>query len=240
MSEQIKYPKVLLCAPQHESKMYCWDKWYERVSSLTYPNYDIFIADNSDTMDNMRYMNTFEGVTAAYTKNRKKGFLELKNDSHKMCVDYAKKHKYDYIFHLETDVFPPIDVIERLMARRRPIIAGVYDLFFGKRRRPMLQMLDESDRTKKAHRDAPFVYSDEITFLNGKVNQVYHAGLGCILIHRDIFNVVNFRVIRGVDMHTDTYFANDCFQYHRDIFVDTTIMCDHYNLTWLSKKGDIS
>lgn len=239
MQSKHECPRVLLCAPQHESKMYCWEAWHERITSLTYPNYDILIADNSETMDNVYYMNEFEKVKAIYTKNRRKGLLSHINDSHKACVDYARQKKYDYIFHLETDVFPPLDVIERLLARRRPICAGVYDIFFGKSRRPMVQLIEDSDRTIHAHRDAPFIYNDEILFFDNTVKQVYHAGLGCILIHCDMFNTITFRVQKGSNFHTDTWFANDCYYYHRDIYVDTTVLCDHYNQTWLSKKDEL-
>lgn len=234
-----KYPKVLLCAPQHESKMYCWDAWHERITSLTYPNYDILICDNSDTFDNINLMSEYDRVKVLYTPDKKKGLLSRINDSHKQCADYAIKKGYDYIFHLETDVFPPLDVIERLMARKRVACAGVYDIFFGKRRKAMVQMKEGIDRTNHAYNVVEFLEHDEPRFFDGTVKEVYHAGLGCILIHRDVFNVIKFRVVKGIDFHTDTWFANDCFIYDKDIYVDTTVMCDHYNQTWLSKKDEL-
>lgn len=235
MDQEI-YPRVLICAPQHSSKMYCWDAWYERVDSLTYPNFDIFLADNSQTKANVDYLNTFERVTAVYTPDRKKGIHDRMNESHKQCVEYAKKHKYTWIFHLETDVFPPLDVIERLMSRNRPIIAGTYDIDFGKRRKAMVQNKEAVPRTITKFTSIDYYEHEDPLFFDGKVKEVFHAGLGCILIHCDIFKFIKFRVIKDIDLHTDTIFASDCYQRHKDIFVDTTVQCEHYNQEWLSKK----
>ncbi len=242
--ENYRLPKILLCAPQHESKMYCWKEWHERIISLTYPNFDIYIADNSDTMENVNYMNTFERVKAVYTPIRKSvrksnDIYARINDSHKQCVDYAKKHKYEWVFHLETDVLPPLDVIERLLARKRPIIAGNYDIFFGKNRRAMIQLKEGTDRTIRGFGVHGFVDELEPLFFNGKVNTVFHAGLGCILIHMDVFRAITFRTVKGLTAHTDTLFANDCYQLNKQIVVDTTVMCDHLNQSWLSIKDKL-
>jgi hypothetical protein len=228
-----KLPRVLLCAPQHESKMYCFDKWYERIISLTYSNYDIFIADNSPNKENTDYLNSFEGVTAVFTKDRGLGLMEHINDSHQQCADYALDNKYDYIFHLETDVFPPLDVIERLLVSNRMIVSGSYDIFFGKRRKGMIQMSEGYDRTVKSG-GAPYIEHNEPAFFNGTIQQIYHAGIGCILIHTDILKAIKFRVVEGTNYHSDTWFANDCYSYHFDVFNDSTIQCEHYNQTWLA------
>lgn len=242
--EKHSYPKVLICAPQHESKMYCWEQWHKRATSLTYPNYDIYLADNSDTMDNVLLMNKYQGIKAAYTPKRKgvsknQDFYSRVNDSHKQCIDYAIKHKYDWVLHLETDVIPPFDVIERLLARKRPIIAGTYDIFFGKSRRAMVQLKEGTDRTIRGYGFHDFADENEPLFFDGTVKTVFHAGLGCILIHLDIFRALTFRTVKGITAHTDTLFANDCYQLKKEIVVDTTVMCDHINQSWLSQKDKL-
>lgn len=233
---EVLYPKVLLCCPQHESKMYCWGAWHERLMSLTYPNFNIFIADNSPTMENVNYMNTFERVKAVYTPDRKKGILSRINDSHKQCADFALANGYTWIFHLESDVFPPLDVIERLMSRKKLICSGTYDIFFGERRKAMIQTKEGLPRTIHGFNVVDFLEHNEPSFYNGKLQEVFHAGLGCILIHTSTFKSIKFRVQKGVDFHTDTLFANDCYQFDKDIFVDTTVQCEHFNQTWLAKK----
>ena len=102
------FPKILIAAPQHESKNYCWDVWAERVNSLTYPNYDVFISDNSPTKDNLKIIKS-KGFNVKHTPSNKKGLLHTINDSHNACRNYALTNNYEYILHLETDIIPPFE-----------------------------------------------------------------------------------------------------------------------------------
>lgn len=235
----MKYPKVLVAGPTSESKMYCWEEWYNNVMLFTYPNFSVFIADNSKTSENTDYLNSFDGVTAVWTEDRGEGFLELVNDSELQIRDYAIKNKFDYILHLETDVIPPYDIIERLMVHQRPICAAVYDIFFGSKRKPMIQMKEGYERTLKGYNVVDFCEEEEPCYYDGKVREVFHAGLGCILLHIDIVKLIPFRVDKTFDMHTDTWFASDCFQADKDIYIDTDVQCEHRNINWLSKIDKI-
>ena len=235
--KQILMPKVLICAPQHESKNYAWESWIENVRNFTYPKdrLEIFIADNSISNDNVKFLKS-QGIKAIHTKKNPKGLLSTINDSHEQCRQYALKNGFDFMLHLETDVIPPIDVIERLMNNNKKVCAGMYDLFYGSERRPMIQLDEQYDRTIREYRNPEFVTVDEPLFFNGKVNQVYHAGLGCVLIHKSVLEQVEFRVDEQYDMHTDTWFANDCYLLNINIYADTTVQCEHLNSTWLGKK----
>ena len=42
--------------------------------------------------------------------------------SHETIRQKALKGNYDYLLHLESDVFPPIDIIERLLEKKKKII----------------------------------------------------------------------------------------------------------------------
>lgn len=232
-------PKVLVCAPQHESKNYCFVQWLERVRSFTYPNYDIFLADNSETTDNYKYIIDL-GVKCEYIKKNDKGLLFTINDAHNACREYAIRHNYDYILHLETDVFPPLDVIERLMNHKRRVCSGLYDIFYGKSRKLMVQIDEQYSRNVRGFRSVRFIEEGEVNFFDGTVKRVYHAGIGCILIERDVFKKIPFRVVAKADYHSDTWFANDCMQNNIPIYVDTMVQCQHYNTTWLSVKGLIN
>ena len=122
------------------------------------------------------------------------------------------------------------------MCRKRPIIAGLYDIEFGSNRKAMAQSKEAVNRSMNKFAAIDYVSHEEPLFFDGKVKEVFHAGLGCILIHVDIFKSIKFRTIEGIDFHSDTIFASDCYQLNKDIFVDTTVMCDHFNQEWLSKK----
>lgn len=235
--EEIKFPKILITAPQHESKMYAFDAWFSNIKNFTYPKdkIEIFLADNSKTDKNTKYLIS-KGITAVHTPQNKKGLYHTINDSHEACRQYAIDNGFDYMLHLETDVIPPIDVIERLLNNNRKVVTGTYDIFFGTKRKAMIQLDEKFDRNISAYRTMEFVQNAEPVFFNGKTQNIYHAGLGCALIHRSIFEMLPFRYVDGYNMHTDTWFANDCYLLNTNIYADTTVQCKHYNQTWLGVK----
>jgi hypothetical protein len=237
MSE-IKFPKVLVAAPQHDSKSYCWDTWRDRVKSLTYPNYDVFLAENSDT-DEFHNKIKEDGFISKREGYHLSSVLGRTTHAHEACRKYALDNGYDYMLHLETDVIPPFDVIERLLSSKKHVISGVYDIFHGKSRKSMVQLNEGYDRSVGAYRTVPFVEHEEPLFFDGTVKQVYHAGIGCTLIDRYTLNRIPFRYDDKHIFHADTWFANDCFQKDIPVFVDTLITCQHLNSTWLDVADEL-
>lgn len=233
------FPKVLLAAPQHDSKKYCWDIWKERVKSLTYPNYDIFIAENSESDDFAKEIAEDESFTVKRVGHDIESVLKRTTKAHEACRLYAINNEYDFLFHLETDVIPPLDVIERLLASKKQVVSGIYDIHHGKMRKAMVQMSEPLDRSCGAYRCVPFIDHEEPLFFDGTVKQVYHAGIGCILISKYVFEKVPFRVDLNDIFHADTWFANDCFHKDIPIFADTTVQCKHLNGTWLDQMDEI-
>jgi hypothetical protein len=236
---ELKFPKILIAAPQHDSKKYCWEQWKERVENLTYPNYDVYLAENSETPDFYNEIKETTDFKCERVGQNFKGVLERTTRAHEACRLYALNNGYDYLLHLETDVFPPFDVIERLLWSGHKVISGVYDIFHGKTRKAMVQLSEPLDRSVGAYRTVPFVEHEEPLFFDGTVKQVYHAGIGCILINKSVLEKIPFRYSKDNIFHADTWFANDCFQRDISIFVDTKVMCKHINQTWLDAADEI-
>jgi hypothetical protein len=232
------FPKVLVTSPQHDSKKYCWDVWKKNVKNLTYPNYDVFLADNSSTGEFYKEIKS-EGFYSTRVGYKIDSVLERTTKAHESCRLFAIKNNYDYILHLETDVVPPIDVIENLLTHKKKIVSATYDIFQGKKRKSMIQVNENYDRTIRAYRSVPFIEHEEPLFFDGTLKQVYHAGLGCILINISVLDKISFRYEKNNIFHADTWFANDCFYNDTPIFVDTTINCKHYNGTWLGEADEL-
>lgn len=231
-------PRVLVAAPQHESKNYCWEEWADRVKNLTYPNYEVFLADNSPDKSNMKMIQQY-GFDSQWSPKHKNGLIARINEGHEACRKKAISGKFDYMLHLETDVIPPYDVIERLMNHKREVCSGLYDIFYGERRKLMVQIAEKTDRSIRDFRTTQFLLEEEVDFFNGGVQQVYHAGIGCALIRRDILEKIPFRVTKGNHAHSDTWFAHDLFQHKIPMYVDTTVQCKHLNFTWLEVIDEI-
>jgi len=230
----MEFPKILVCAPQHQSKDYCFDEWADRVNSLTYPNYDVLLADNSPTKDYISKIES-QGFMSAYITPDSRSVYHTMAKAHNACREYAIKNDYDYILHLETDVFPPLDVIERLVHHKKLIIGATYDILHGDERKLMIQT-DEGNHKFVQYRQLEYLEESECEFMDGTVKQVFHAGLGCILISTEVLKNIEFYYVEGTTLHPDTAFAMTCLQRNAPIYVDTDIYCEHKNGVWIENS----
>lgn len=229
----MEFPKVLVCSPQHESKDYCFDEWVERVKNLTYPNYEVLLADNSETREYCKKIES-HGIKTIYIRDKGKGIINKMAEAHESCRKYALRNNFDYMLHLETDVIPPFDVIERLMSHKKNVISATYDIMQGKERKAMIMIDEKSHRFVRGYRTNKYIEQEEPLFFDGKVKRVFHAGIGCILIKSNVLEKFEFRSVKELDYHPDSHFANDLYQQNISIYVDPTINCKHLNSTWLT------
>lgn len=244
----MKLPKVLVCAPTASSKNYCFNEWLENVMNFNYPNFDIRLFDNTykDGGEFTQYMNnTFEkkygkGNNKFYAFNSAK-INNIQDDaigsvisrmamSHNDCREYAIKYGYQSMLHLETDVFPPLNVIEQLLVQNKKIIGGIYDRDEGKWRKAMLQKHIYSSPVNI--NSINFEATEDAYFIDGTIKQVSSVGLGCVLINSSVFKNIPFRFVEGQGNHPDSYFSEDCFKKGYKIYADTSVYCKHDNKAW--------
>jgi hypothetical protein len=79
---------------------------------------------------------------------------------------------------------------------------------------------------------ANFDIYDDADFVDGTVKQVFHLGLGCVLIRRDVLEKIKFRYVPGVEVFPDSYFAEDCYRNKINIWAHTGLICEHRNQDW--------
>lgn len=221
--------RVLVCGPQSDVKKYCFDEWAENVKNFTYPHFDVFIADNSLTKDFSEEIKQkgFKCINITDDSNRDSVLKRLAT-SHELCRQYAIRNNYDYMLHLETDVFPPIDVIEKLMFERKGIIGALYQLSDDSARMPMLNTISSDIED---YRVATYgKYNNYL--IKGKPVKTLSAGLGCVLIRRDVFTRFGFRHIEGAKWFPDVVFINDLYSKKKPYYAHTGIICKHKNSNW--------
>jgi hypothetical protein len=238
-----EFPRVLVSAPQAVAKKYCFERFIDNVMQFTYPNFDVKLFDNTD--DNgmfTSYMNNYveknHGKNARFEALNTVLMHKLKTDSviermarsHNDCRDFTLRLKYDYLLHLETDLFPPKDIIELLITQTKPIISALYYVDNGIYRKPMIQRSIKLAPNFLSSKN--FLANEDLCFCDGTVKKVAHAGLGCILIHKLVLEKVKFRHINGLNNHPDTYFAEDCAKERIPIMLDTSIVIEHENSPW--------
>jgi ubiquinone/menaquinone biosynthesis C-methylase UbiE len=108
------HPKILVACPTHEVKSYAMSAWVERAKSLTYPNLEFLLVDNSNTPEPLahwgnivplKHINPPNGVNARINA----GMEEIRR--HFLAGDCSRW------FNMEIDTIPdPDDVIERMLS----------------------------------------------------------------------------------------------------------------------------
>jgi hypothetical protein len=239
------FKKVLVACPTAAAKNYCFEEWLENVMGFTYPNFDIRMFDNTeDNGTNATYLNnTFKHYHGknndkflaenilAKNKIKNNSVIERMTHSHNECRTYALKNDYDFLLHLESDVFPPKDVIERLMFHQKNVVGGLYFTDEGIYRLAMVMEHLELE-PKRIESIITSFCGGEIRLFDGQIKEVAHIGLGCILISRKVMERIPFRFDRKRNYHPDTYFHEDLKMQKIPTHLDTSLVCRHENRAW--------
>lgn len=230
--EKLQSEKVFIGTPTSDKKNYCLDIWLDRVDSLTYKNKELFIADNSETRDNVK-MFAKRGINCEHIRPKNKPVVQYVWESQEFLRRYFLKTKATWYLNLESDVIPPTFIIEQLLSHQKAIVAAPYFIGYGENS-GLGVILREGigGDIISTHKLEP---PEDINFLDGKLKPVYHAGIGCILIHRSVMEKIPFRYEKGIFHYPDTYFAMDCNAKGYSIFLDTSILCEHHNSYYLDK-----
>lgn len=116
--EKLQRPnKVLVTCPTYDGKAYCFDEWVKMAKSLTYPNYDIFVVDNSKTEDFYnKYKDQIPMKHLDFSDH-----LKGNDGMYRVCRSMAEVQRYflagnyTHWMNIEADTIPPPNVIEKLM-----------------------------------------------------------------------------------------------------------------------------
>lgn len=243
-----EFPKILVCAPTASAKNYCFAEWVENVMNFTYPDFGVRLYDNTqDNGKNAHFLNHFvaekygsivgfnekffaENSLLKNTIYDKDSVIERMAASHNDCRDTLLMNNYQFMLHLETDVFPQHNIIEQLLFSRKSVVGALYCRDEGKFRKLMIQ--SRVYRGFNSFTSMNLEPNDEVNFINGGLREVASVGLGCVLIERNVLKKIKFRFEKGVNNHPDTYFSEDCFRNGIKIFANTSLIARHENKAW--------
>jgi len=212
-------PKILVGCPTSFHKKYCLEEYAKAVKSLTYPNYDILLIDNSK--DN-NYFNKLKSLNLPVIKGSYfEGALNRIIASRNLLREYTLKNNYDYLFSLEQDVIPPKDILEKLLQHKKRIISAIYFNYITKNNETRILPVIWT------RMDSKLRYILKPSELNKEVLQIAIAGLGCLLIHKTVLNKIKFRYEKNEDAFDDVYFALDCKKNNIPIYADTNLVVKH-------------
>jgi hypothetical protein len=241
------FPKILVASPTASAKNYCFKEWLDNVMQFTYPNYEVRLFDNTDDGGKFtQYMNDYYKEnygdndkfmainTLSLHKIKSDSVIEKMSYSHNDCRDYCLENGYDYLFHLESDLFPQKNIIEELYLGIKPVIGALYYVDNGSFRKPMIQRSINvgEDRMILHIISQQFLAGEDLCFCDGNTKRVAHIGLGCVLISKFVLQKIKFRFVKGMNSHPDSYFAEDCMKQNIPIFIDTSLVVRHENQAW--------
>jgi len=233
-----RMPSVLVGCPTYEGYRYCLKTYADRVTSLSYPQYDVVLADNSQGNDYAHEIKLqgLEVIRGRHLKNVYERIVESRN----LLREKMLKGKYDYFLSLEQDVIPPIDIIERLIRHHKDVASGIYYKLYGVKVRGK----DGVVRDKKTLLPLVFTFSNEKDKMcvcypkdveGDHFFKIRACGLGCALISRRVLEKVKFRYDPSKSTFDDFLFCSDVIDQGFDIYADTSVKCKHLFL----EKGNV-
>ncbi len=236
-------PRILVGCPTSEVKAYALPKYLDGLQSLTYPDMDILIEDNSQGEN---YFHTLKEIAQTWNeKNPSKRFHVLRNGpwlpkardrivrGRNALREYAIEKGYDYFFSLEQDVIPPAHAIERLLENNKPIVSGVY--FTGFPGFPSVRAV-AFEHVPPANPAEPLWDIGKplglMQLLPSRLIDCAAVGLGCILLRREVVEKVSFRYDPSTEATDDMFFSYDARKNGHTLYLDSSILCQHYFNAW--------
>lgn len=150
-------------------------------------------------------------------------------------IRICKAGDYSHLFLLDSDTEPPLDAIDRLLALNVPLATGCYPVWMqhGLRwalanRGAVLPPALLSQESRGGYR-----LLDRLPSLTEPF-EVDAGGAGCLLIRRDVFDLVNWPWFKWVEFEDgsqeseDIYFFRKCNEAGLRVMVDPQIICNHF------------
>ncbi len=228
-------PKILIFTPTYEGKEYCREAFVENAKKIVaaWGNARHIFIDNTAHPQYAEKLKRagLEVYRVERGNNSRESLTRAQNFARKIAIDEG----YDYLFSLESDIFPPHDILPRLYKRGKRVISGLYLIGDAKGgvRIPCITIKQFND--KLLAYGTRLLRADELAkYRNVGVKQVAAAGMGCCLIHKDVFTKLAFRYDPRFMGHSEIYYFNSLRLVQENAHVDTDIFCDHRNSDWKS------
>lgn len=223
-------PKVLVGSPVSDLYDYCFKEFVESRKSLTYKNHELFFIDNSKTESFSKKLkeNKLPFKRIEYLENARERMVVSRNLLRKKISEEG----YDFFLNLDQDIIPPNDIIERMLKNNKKIQTGVYfvynNQYSSENSRYLIPTLWVSDEVSSKVIDGASVrlmHPKETEQDN--VVKVISCGSGCLLVHRDVLEKIEFRYDPFFPYFDDNWFCRDAFYQGFEIYADLSIKCKH-------------
>lgn len=232
--------KILLACPITNMKHKVLYPWLQHIRSIMAPQgceLDYYFVDNSEDFKGRARVNLKAlGYAGEHYSDRFKvngkyhipqmPVGEMLGNCWNIIREKVLRENYDFHFSLECDVFAPAHALIVLLAHAtirgmqvvgftyplRKNMAGHLCLFFPWAYSASKHVISKPLRA--------------LQFVDGKLKQVAGMGQGCMLVHRSVYEKIEFKP--GNDYGwSDAHFATDCINAGVKQYCDTSLIVEH-------------
>jgi len=244
----MEIPKILVASPTYHGMQYCEKEFIESLTNLDYPNYDIFIVDNSKTEDYFKHFKKeFPEINILKDNTSEEKSLLRLISSRNLIIDFALQNNYNYILMMDSDVIPPKNIIQELLKSNKDIVSGLYYNYFISDGRTKYLPVAWTELTEKEFNEIKqkiklpnFVKSSEdlrvrLTEEDAQSNNlipVVIPSAGCMLIKRLVFEKIRYNLLDTQKMNNikttdDIGFILNARKQGFKSYCNTKIKCEH-------------
>ncbi|MFH1173648.1 MAG: hypothetical protein V1725_00765 [archaeon] len=250
----MKMLKILVGCPTSEHKAYCLKDYADAVKRLDYPNFDILLVDNSEHDAYMKAIHDAElsVIKGPYSKHVMQRIVDSRNLLVKMAIDgnydclfsleqdvIPPRDALKQLLAAGKDVVTGVYCKPWTMAvgEQATIMPLVWDYLTEQDYTALLKHVQLKEKnpelyallhTAKDYAEARQRVRKPITLAQvqkPELRQVKSAGVGCMLISRDVLKKIKFRTnSNGFD---DMTFCEDLEKAGIPLFLSTAVKCDH-------------
>ncbi len=216
-------PKILVGCPTSFHKEYALELYAKALKDLTYSNFDILLIDNSKDDIYFKKLKSLElpVIKGPWFESARDRIIASRNLLRQKTLDEG----YDYFFSLEQDVLPPPNILQGLLKHNKEIITAIYfadNVIPGKILPELIPLVYVLENPETLAMRA--LNSKELWDKQGLM-EIVSAGLGCVLIHKNILKQIKFRYDKNT--FDDRWFFIDLYNKKIKSYADTSLKCKH-------------
>ena len=255
-------PKVLIACPHSSRHSKIINEWIKHLDSLTYPNFDICIVDNTLNKNYFEKLGKIKSkhkiITWKYNWEPKKEYaLQMLANVREEIRKYFVEHKeYSNLFWLDDDIFIPKWGIQKLLSYNKDLVGFYVHVFPKPLRKPCILKSGEIIAGKglefftfsEVNKYKEFAKKFEkktltkeeknlIPFLikdkwHPNLFQAYGVNIGCLMCSRKVMETIPFRTHPTFLMGEDLWFFGESNEKGFTFWADSYTRPRHENSSW--------
>jgi hypothetical protein len=232
------YSRVLVAMPTADKKDYCVEKFIKQIKTFTYPNYDIFVLDNSKDPNHVKLF--WKNGIKAQHEPIKGDFREELARHQNIIRNYFLNGNYDYLLMIESDVFTGECIIENLVSYADVYSASLVTATYEIRKKENVLCLTATSDSRRVRsekimpRNAGYSLMGQgclpLRQMSTDVDyKITATGIGCTLFSREVLEEIPFRVDLTLNKNafSDTFYFTDAQKKGYEVLINSDLVLHH-------------